>query len=50
LRYSVIINCIEYLPHLPAVINALFAGALETWKHFTTEFTSGGIINGTTDC
>jgi hypothetical protein len=32
------------LPHLSAVISAFFSGALETWKHFTTEFTPGGSL------
>jgi len=38
------------LPHLSALISAFFSRALETWKHFTTEFTPGGIIDGATDC
>ena len=36
--------------HLSAVISAFFSGALETWKHFITEFTPGGIIDRETDC
>ena len=37
------------LPHLSAIISEFLSGALETWKHFTTEFTPDGMIGGATD-
>jgi len=46
---AIILQNVHELPHLSEVLVAFFNGALETWKHFTTEFTPGGIIDEATD-
>ncbi len=36
------------LPHLQDLLVVFFKGAAETWKHFTSEFASGGLIDEAT--
>src|SRR5258708_1560848 len=36
-------------PHLSNVLVRFFGGAVENWRHFTTEFTPGGVTDAATD-
>jgi len=43
-----IFNLIPTLPHFCDLLIAFFKGAAETWEHFTSEFTPGGLIDEAT--
>jgi hypothetical protein len=46
---AAILKMAPELPHLSSLVVEFFTGAKETWKQFTSEFTSGGLIDEATD-
>jgi hypothetical protein len=46
---EVILKQVSELPHLKDLLVRFFKDACATWKHFTTEFTPGGVIDEATD-
>jgi len=46
--FQAIQNIKSEFPHLQSLLVQFFQGAAETWKHFTSEFAPGGLIDEST--
>ena len=46
--FAAVQKLLPELPHIKPVMTAFFEGAYDSWKHFTSEFAPGGLIDEAT--